>query len=181
MNTIKFANGKNIPIEMHKTRIVQKLRLPNIHERFDALQAAGNNLYLLDNRDVFLDMLTDSGVNAMSDNQLAAMMNADDAYAGSRTFFELKAKVQELFKMDYFLPAHQGRACENIIATALIKPGNVIPMNYHFTTTKAHIVKNGGTVVEVLIDEGTQTNSTFPFKGNVDLKKLKEVIERCIC
>ena len=178
MNTIKFANGKNIPIEMHKTRIVQKLRLPNIHERFDALQAAGNNLYLLDNRDVFLDMLTDSGVNAMSDNQLAAMMNADDAYAGSRTFFELKAKVQELFKMDYFLPAHQGRACENIIATALIKPGHVIPMNYHFTTTKAHIVKNGGTVVEVLIDEGTQTNSTFPFKGNVDLKKLKEVIER---
>ena len=150
MNKIQFYSGENIPLEMHKARVVQQLHLPPVEERLEALQEAGNNLYLLKNPDIYLDMLTDSGVNAMSDHQLAGMMDADDAYAGSRTFFELKGKLTELFGMEHLLPTHQGRACENIIAGSLVKPGDVCPMNYHFTTTKAHIVKKGGRVVEVV-------------------------------
>lgn len=89
-------------------------------------------------------MLTDSGVNAMSQDRQAAMLNADDAYAGSATYTRLENKVRELFGMDYFLPAHQGRACENIIAEVLVRPGTTVPMNYHFTTTKQHITHRGG-------------------------------------
>ena len=112
MKEIRLFNGETIPLERHKVRIVQKLELLPVEERLQRLKQAKNNLYLLHNRDIFLDMLTDSGVNAMSDNQLAAMLNADDSYAGSATFFELEAKVKELFGMEHFLPAHQGRACE---------------------------------------------------------------------
>jgi len=162
---------------MHKVRIVQKLNLPPIERRLEAITEAGNNTFLLQNRDIFLDMLTDSGVNAMSDQQLAAMMIADDSYAGSETFTKLENKVIELFGMPHFLPAHQGRACEHIIASTLVKPGNVVPMNFHFTTSKAHIVRCGGIVRELLIDEGLKPTSEFPFKGNVDLNKLRQVIE----
>jgi len=162
---------------MHKVRIVQKLNLPPIERRLEAITEAGNNTFLLQNRDIFLDMLTDSGVNAMSDQQLAAMMIADDSYAGSETFTKLENKVIELFGMPHFLPAHQGRACEHIIASTLVKPGNVVPMNFHFTTSKAHIVRCGGIVRELLIDEGLKPTSEFPFKGNVDMNKLRQVIE----
>lgn len=176
MNKIQFYNGKDIPLEMHKARVVQKISLIPVEERLKVLQEAGNNLYLLENPDIFLDMLTDSGVNAMSDNQLAEMIKADDAYAGSRTFFELKDKLSDIFCMDFFLPTHQGRACENIIAQTLVKEGDVCPMNYHFTTTRAHIVKNGGRVVEVVKKSSLITDSTDPFKGNFDLEELKRVI-----
>ncbi|WP_313134842.1 tryptophanase [Anaerocolumna sp.] len=177
MNNIQFYSGKNIPLEMHKARIVQKISLLPVEKRLKALQEAGNNLYMLQNSDIFLDMLTDSGVNAMSDNQLAGMMNADDAYAGSRTFYELKEKLAEIFGMDYFLPTHQGRACENIIAGSLVKEGDICPMNYHFTTTKAHIVKNGGRVVEVVKKSSIITDSKDPFKGDFDLEELERVIK----
>ncbi len=176
MNKIQFYSGENIPLEMHKARVVQQLHLPPVEERLEALQEAGNNLYLLKNPDIYLDMLTDSGVNAMSDHQLAGMMDADDAYAGSRTFFELKGKLTELFGMEHLLPTHQGRACENIIAGSLVKPGDVCPMNYHFTTTKAHIVKKGGRVVEVVKKGGLVTDSSDPFKGNFDLEELERII-----
>ncbi|MDP4176722.1 MAG: tryptophanase [Bacillota bacterium] len=177
MKKIKFFSGKEIPLEMHKVRIVQKLFLPPVEDRQKALNEAGNNLYLLKNNDIFLDMLTDSGVNAMSDNQLASMINADDAYAGSRTYFELEAKIQEILEMKFFLPAHQGRACENLIAKRFVKPGDVVPMNYHFTTTKAHIVINGGRVIELVSDDSLIPNSTDPFKGNFDLNKLRNSIK----
>lgn len=176
MSQIQFYSGKKVPLEMHKARMVQKISLIPVDQRLDALKTAGNNLYLLKNPDIFLDMLTDSGVNAMSDNQWAAMLNADDAYAGSRTYYELEEKLHELFGMDYFLPAHQGRACENIIARTFIKEGDVCPMNYHFTTTKAHIVKNGGRVVEVVKQSSLATESTDPFKGDLDLEELEKVI-----
>ncbi|MGE5397748.1 MAG: beta-eliminating lyase-related protein, partial [Chitinophagales bacterium] len=114
MSEIKFHLGEKIPLEMHKVRIVQKLNLVPIDRRLEAVTEAGNNTFLLKNRDVFLDMLTDSGVNAMSDQQLAAMMVADDSYAGSETFSRLESKTQEIFDKKYFLPAHQGRACENM-------------------------------------------------------------------
>ena len=178
MANIRFFTGQRLPLEMHKVRIVQKLNLPPVERRLEAITEAGNNTFLLQNRDIFLDMLTDSGVNAMSDQQLAAMMVADDSYAGSETFTKLENKVVELFGMPHFLPAHQGRACEHIVASTLVEPGNVVPMNFHFTTSKAHIVRCGGTVCELLVDEGLNPTSQFPFKGNVDLNKLRRVIEQ---
>ena len=126
MAQIKYFTGENFPLEMHKVRIVQKLTLPGIDRRLEAISEAGNNTFLLKNADIFLDMLTDSGVNAMSDNQLAAMMQADDSYAGSATFTRLADKLSEIFGKKHFLPAHQGRACENILATAYVKPGDVV-------------------------------------------------------
>ncbi|MGI6545596.1 MAG: tryptophanase [Fastidiosipilaceae bacterium] len=177
MADIQFYDGRKIPLEMHKVRIVQKLFLPTVDKRKEALEAAGNNLYLLKNQDIFIDMLTDSGVNAMSDNQLASMINVDGAYAGSRTYFELEKTVQDFFGMDYFLPAHQGRACENLLAEVFVKPGDIVPTNYHFTTTKAHVVRKGGTIVEVLPDYGYDPDCLEPFKGNLDIEALKASIE----
>lgn len=178
MSKIKFFSGEQIPLEMHKVCIVQKLELLPVEKRFKAITEAGNNTFLLNNRDVFMDMLTDSGVNAMSDRQQAAMLIADDSYAGSETFVRLDNKLKEIFGTEYFLPAHQGRACENIISQLFVEPGSIVPMNYHFTTTKSHIVLNGGTVEEIIIDEGIKVNITHPFKGNIDIKKLNSLIDK---
>lgn len=178
MAKVKFYGDEAIPLEMHKVRIVQKLNLPPIQRRLEAMTEAGNNTFLLRNADVYLDMLTDSGVNAMSDQQQAAMMIADDSYAGSATFTRLEDKLKELFGMPYFLPAHQGRACENLLSQVLVTQGSVVPMNYHFTTTKAHITLNGGIVEELVSDAGLEVVSSNPFKGNMDIAKLRQVIER---
>lgn len=176
MAKIKFFSGEEFPLEMHKVTIVQKLELPPIEKRLEFMKEAGNNTFLLNNRDVFMDMLTDSGVNAMSDRQQSAMLIADDSYAGSETFTRLKTKLEEVFGTKYFLPAHQGRACENIISQTFVTPGSIVPMNYHFTTTKAHIELNGGSIEEIIIDEGINVTSNYPFKGNMDIGKLKDII-----
>lgn len=178
MPKVSFFSGEKIPLEMHKVRIVQKLNLVSIDRRLAALDEAGNNTFLLKNRDIYLDMLTDSGVNAMSDRQLAAMMESDDSYAGSATFTKLEDKIKELFGKDYFLPVHQGRAAENIISRVFVTPGTIVPMNYHFTTTKAHIVLNGGSIEEIVIDEGLNVSSTHDFKGDMDIAKLAAIIEK---
>ena len=178
MAKVSFFSGKQIPLEMHKVRIVQKLNLPPVEQRLQAMTEAGNNTFLLQNDDVFMDMLTDSGVNAMSDRQQSAMMVADDSYAGSATYTRLADKLQDIFGMDYFLPAHQGRACENILAQTFVKPGTIVPMNYHFTTTKAHIVLNGGTVEEIIADKGLQVTSSEPFKGDMDIAKLQGLVQQ---
>jgi tryptophanase len=123
-------------------------------------------------------MLTDSGTNAMSDNQISSMLNADDAYAGSQSFYRMEKAVQEVFGKKYVLPVHQGRAAENIISQTFIKKGDAIPMNYHFTTTKAHMEINGGEVLEIYTGEALKIKSEVPFKGNVDIEKLKEVIKK---
>ena len=177
MATVKFYSGANIPLEMHKVRIVQKLNLPPVEARLKAMNEAGNNTFLLQNKDVFMDMLTDSGVNAMSDQQLASMMVADDSYAGSATYTKFESKMRELFGMHWILPTHQGRACENILGQVLVKPGTIVPMNYHFTTTKAHIVINGGAVEEIVTDAGLQVTSDLPFKGNMDIAKLESLAQ----
>lgn len=166
------------PLEMHKAKIVQRTRLLSVEEREKAIRKAGNNTFLLKNEDVFLDMLTDSGVNASSDDQLAATMRADDAYAGSKTYYRLEEKVTSLMGLPYFLPAHQGRACEHIISKTLVKEGKRVPMNYHFTTTASHIIALGGVVDELIIDEGLNINSNHPFKGNMDLNKLEVYLEK---
>ena len=178
MSTVKFLSGENVPLEMHKVRMVQKVNLLPPEERLRSMQEAGFNTFLLKNRDVFLDMLTDSGVNAMSENQYAAMMQADDSYAGSETFYRLEAVLQDIFMMKHFLPAHQGRACEHIISQTLVKPGSTVLMNYHFTTSRAHITILGGCVEEIISDDGVKTSSDLPFKGDIDIAKLHEAINR---
>ena len=177
MSNIKFFKEENLALEMHKVRIVQKLNLLPIDQRLQSIKEAGNNTFLLRNKDVYLDMLTDSGTNAMSDRQLGAMMIADDSYAGSETYYRLEKNVQKFFGKQYFLPAHQGRACEHILAKTLVKPGHVVPMNYHFTTTKTHINMQGGRVEELYKDEAVKITSSDPFKGDMDLDKLNNIIE----
>jgi tryptophanase len=176
MANIKFYKHEQIPLEMHKVKIVQELKLLPADERLKKMTEAGFNTFQLHNGDIFLDMLTDSGVNAMSDNMQAAMMRADDAYAGSETFYRMRDKLTEIFGIRNCLPAHQGRACENILATRFVKPGNCVIMNYHFTTAKAHITRLGGHVEELVKDEGLVSKSDLPFKGDIDLEKL----EKCI-
>lgn len=177
MNEIKFRNGENIPLELHKVRVVQKLHLVPIERRLEALQEGGFNTFRLTTKDVFLDMLTDSGTNAMSDNQMAAMMQADDAYAGSQSFFRLQKAVEEVLGKKYYLPVHQGRAAENILSNAYVRKGNLVPMNYHFTTAMAHITQYGGKIAELLYDEAYVINSDHPFKGNMNIEKLEEIIK----
>jgi len=174
---VKFYSGKNIPVELHKVRIVQKLHLKPINERLEAINKGGHNTFLLNTKDIFLDMLTDSGTNAMSDNQVSSMLQADDAYAGSQSFYRMEAALQEVFGKKYVLPVHQGRAAENIISQVFIKPGDVIPMNYHFTTTKAHMELNGGKIFEIYTDEALKIKSDHPFKGNIDIQKFKGLIK----
>ena len=176
-NTIKITTGEYLPIEMYKVRTVQKLTLLPVDERLRAIEEAGFNTFGLQNRDVFLDMLTDSGTNAMSDRQVASMMVADDAYAGSESFARLKEVIEEVFNKKYFLPAHQGRAAEHIISQAFIRQGGVVPMNFHFTTTKAHVELAGGTVSELFTDEALRIRSDAPFKGNLDIGKLQDLIQ----
>jgi tryptophanase len=176
MQEIKFYSGENLPLELHKTRIVQKLHLVPIERRLEALYEGGFNTFQLSTKDVFLDMLTDSGTNAMSDNQLAAMMQADDAYAGSQSFIRLEKAVRDVLGKELLLPVHQGRAAENIIAIAYVRKGSLVPMNYHFTTAMAHITDKGGQIAELLYDEAYVINSDHPFKGNMNIEKLEEVI-----
>lgn len=171
-----YKQDQQVPLEMHKVRIVQKLYLPPIEERIRKMAEAGNNTFLLQNKDVYMDMLTDSGVNAMSDLQQSAMFRADDAYAGSETCNRLKEALLDVFGTPYLLPTHQGRACENILSEAFVKPGMICPMNYHFTTAKAHITRMGGEVIELVIPEGLEPVNDVPFKGNFDIPKLKQLI-----
>ena len=178
MSKVKFYREEQIPLEMHKVRVVQKLTLLPVEERLKRIQEAGNNTFLLQNKDVYMDMLTDSGVNAMSDNQVASMGMADDSYAGSETFNRVKSAIFEVFGTEHVLPAHQGRAAENILAEAYVKPGMVAIMNFHFTTTKAHITRLGGEVVEVIGKKGLVPDSDEPFKGDLDLEELKRTIEK---
>lgn len=175
-NAIKFIYGENIPVELHKVRMVQKLFLKPIDERLAAIEEGGYNTFALNTKDIFLDMLTDSGTNAMSDNQISSMLRADDAYAGSQSFYRMEEALREVFGKHYVLPVHQGRAAENIISQAFIRPGDVIPMNYHFTTTKEHMEINGAKILEIYADHALEIKSSHPFKGNIDIDKLNAVI-----
>ncbi|MFB6318386.1 tryptophanase [Saccharicrinis sp. FJH54] len=178
MANIKFYLGEEIPLEMHKVRMVQRLDLVPIDRRLKAIEEAGNNTFLLYNKDIYLDMLTDSGVNAMSDKQTASMLIVDDSYAGSATYTRLKDKLNEIFGKKYFLPVHQGRACENLLSLAFVRKDTYVPMNYHFTTTKAHIMVNGGKVLELHMPEALNPVSSEPFKGNLNLDDLQKLIDK---
>lgn len=158
--------------------MVQRISLVPVEERLRAIAEAGYNTFLLKTKDIFLDMLTDSGVNAMSDNQFAGFMNADDAYAGSMTFYDFAKAVEDVLGYKHVMNVHQGRAAEHLLAKVFAKPGDAIPTNYHFTTTKAHIELIGASCLEIYYDEALKTESSNPFKGNMDPEKLRKVIEK---
>jgi len=175
---VKFYGGQNIPLELHKVRVVQKLNLVPIERRLEASKEAGFNKFQLMTHDIFLDMLTDSGTNAMSDNQIASMSIADDAYAGSQSFVRMQTAIKDVLGKNLVLPAHQGRACENIISEVFVKKGDTVITNYHFTTTLAHILMRGGHIEELVGDEAQVIKSTQPFKGNMDIDKMIRCIEK---
>jgi tryptophanase len=175
---LKLSSGMEVPMEMHKVRMVQKIALPPAERRLAAIEEAGYNTFQLRTQDVFLDMLTDSGTNAMSDNQFAAMMRTDDAYAGSATFYEFAEAVKDVLGYRHVMNVHQGRAAEHLLTKVFAKPGDVIPTNYHFTTTKAHIELTGAVCLELFTSEALKTQSTAPFKGNMDPQRLRDTIRQ---
>ena len=170
--------GRRSWAEPWKIKMVEPIRLLDRAGRERAIAEAGYNTFLLRSEDVYIDLLTDSGTNAMSDRQWAGMMLGDEAYAGSRNFYHLEAAVQKYYGYKYLVPTHQGRGAEHLISKALIKPGDVIPGNMYFTTTRLHQELAGGTFVDVIIDEAHDPLNLHPFKGNVDLGKLEDLIKR---
>lgn len=164
--------------EPYKIKMVEPVKMTDRNERKNALEEAGYNTFLLRSEDVYIDLLTDSGTSAMSDRQWAAMMMGDEAYAGSRNFYSLEKTIQEYYGYQYVVPTHQGRAAEHILSQILIKEGDIIPGNMYFTTTKLHQELAGGTFVDIIIDEAHDPDNEHPFKGNVDLNKLEDLIKK---
>jgi tyrosine phenol-lyase len=163
--------------EPYKIKMVELLKMTSREERQKALEYSGYNTFLLKSRDVYIDLLTDSGTSAMSDKQWAGMMLGDEAYAGSENFYHLEKTIQKYYGYKYVVPTHQGRGAENIISKIMIKPGDVIPGNMYFTTTRLHQELAGGTFVDIIIDEAHDSLSEHPFKGNVNLEKLESLIK----
>ncbi len=176
MSKIKLFAGGEIPIEMHRVSTVHNIRLIPVEDRLAALDEAGNCSYNLKSEDVFIDMVTDSGFNAMSDEQAGAFHLADYAYAGSTTYYKMADKVKEILGKDYFLPVHQGRACEQMLARSFVKPGDLIPTNFHFCTFQTQVRLQGGDLVEFLQDKGLTTGGEDGFKGDYDLEKLEKFL-----
>jgi tyrosine phenol-lyase len=163
--------------EPWRIKVVEPLRMTTRAEREAAIERAGYNTFLLDSEDVYIDLLTDSGTSAMSDRQWAGLMLGDEAYAGSRNFASLQSMVREYYGFPHVIPTHQGRGAENILSKILISPGDHIPGNMYFTTTRAHQELAGGIFHDVIIDEAHDPASEHPFKGNVDLGKLEALVD----
>jgi tyrosine phenol-lyase len=166
------------PIEPFRIKVVEPVKLLGRSERERMIRGAGFNVFKLPAESIFIDLLTDSGTSAMSDYQWAGMMTGDESYAGCRNFYHLKEKVKTIFDFDFLLPTHQGRAAENILFHTLAKKGDVIPSNIHFDTTRANIEYLGAVALDCVIDEGLNPELEYPFKGNMDPKKLVKVIEK---
>lgn len=164
--------------EPYKIKMVELLKMTSPQQRKKALREAGYNTFLLRSEDVYIDLLTDSGTSAMSDQQWAGMMLGDEAYAGSRNFYHLEDTVKEIYGYKYLVPTHQGRGAENIISRILIRKGDIVPGNMYFTTTRLHQELAGGKFEDIIIDEAHDPENEFPFKGNVDLGKLEKLISR---
>jgi len=170
--------GRRSWAEPWKIKMVEPIRMTSPQERYSALEEAGYNTFLLRSEDVYIDLLTDSGTGAMSDRQWAGIMLGDEAYAGSRNFFHLEEAVRKYYGYRFLVPTHQGRGAEHLLSQAVIKPGQYVPGNMYFTTTRLHQELAGGTFVDVIIDEAHDPANLHPFKGNVDLDKLETLIKR---
>ncbi len=164
--------------EPFKIKMVEPIKMTSKEDREKAAKEAGYNTFLLKSEDVYIDLLTDSGTNAMSDYQWAGMMLGDEAYAGSRNFYYLWDNIKKYYGMPYLVPTHQGRGAEHLVSKAMIKPGDYIPGNMYFTTTRLHQELAGGTFVDVIIDEAHDSQNLHPFKGNIDLQKLEDLFKK---
>ncbi len=164
--------------EPYKIKAVEPIKMTTRTQREQYIAEAGYNTFLLRSEDVYIDLLTDSGTSAMSDHQWAGMMWGDEAYAGSRSWYHLESAVKEVYGFKHVVPTHQGRGAENLLSTILVRPGHYVPGNMYFTTTRAHQERNGGVFVDVIIDEAHDPVSLHPFKGNVALDKLGDLVER---
>jgi tyrosine phenol-lyase len=164
--------------EPYKIKMVEHLRMTTPAERAVAIREAGNNTFLLRSKDVYIDLLTDSGTSAMSDRQWAAMMLGDEAYAGSQNYYNLEEMVQEYYGYKHLIPTHQGRGAEHLLSQITIKDGDFVPGNMYFTTTRLHQELAGGQFVDVICEDAHDPTSEYPFKGNVDLEKLQALIDR---
>lgn len=183
MRNFKFQTmgqqfGRRSWAEPWKIKMVEPIRIAPPEERRRALKQAGYNTFLLRSKDVYIDLLTDSGTGAMSDRQWAGIMMGDEAYAGSRNFYDLEEAVRTYYGYKHVIPTHQGRGAEHLISRATIKKGDSIPGNMYFTTTRLHQELAGGTFVDVIINEAHDPISQHPFKGNVDLDKLQILINK---
>ena len=170
--------GRRSWAEPWKIKMVEPLHVTARAERQVALEQAGYNTFLLRSQDVYIDLLTDSGTSAMSDRQWAGMMMGDEAYAGSRNFYNLESAIQTYYGYRYVVPTHQGRGAEHLLSRATIKPGQWVAGNMYFTTTRLHQELAGATFVDVIIDEAHDSTNLHPFKGNIDLDKLQALIDR---
>ncbi len=166
------------PVEPFKIKMIEHVGMPDEKRRKEAIQEAGYNTFLLKSEDVFIDLLTDSGTSAMSDNQWAGLMLGDEAYAGARNFYHLEKSVQDVLGFKYVVPTHQGRAAEHLMYSYLVQPEQLVPRNMYFTTSKVHVELPGGKMVDIIIDEAHDPENEHPFKGNVDLKKLQAFIDQ---
>jgi tyrosine phenol-lyase len=164
--------------EPFKIKVVEPIKMTSRAYRETCIREAGYNTFLLKSEDVYIDLLTDSGTNAMSDWQWAGMMMGDEAYAGSKNFYYMLETIQQIYGYQYVVPTHQGRGAEHIMSQCLIKPGDVIPGNMYFTTTRQHQELAGGKFVDVIVDEAHDAQNPHPFKGNIDLAKLKYWIDK---
>lgn len=163
--------------ESWKIKMVEPIHKSTREEREEWLKAAHYNVFQLKAEEVYIDLLTDSGTGAMSDRQWASMMLGDESYAGATSFYKLEETVRRIFGLHYVIPTHQGRAAENVLFSYLVKPGNVIPGNAHFDTTKGHIEARKAFAIDVTTDEAKDTQLEVPFKGNVSLEKLEKVLK----
>lgn len=164
--------------ESYKIKMVESIRKSTREERERWIKEAKYNLFNLKSDYVFIDLLTDSGTGAMSDKQWAAMMEGDESYAGARSYFKLKDSIKEVTGFDYYLPTHQGRAAENVLFSAIIKEGDILPGNSHFDTTKGHIEFRKAHAIDCTVDAAKDTDAILPFKGNIDLNKLEDVLKK---
>ncbi|MFC2143381.1 tyrosine phenol-lyase [Candidatus Aenigmatarchaeota archaeon] len=169
------------PKEPFKIKVVEPIKIPDQKRRSEAIREAGFNTFLLKSDDVYIDFLTDSGTGAMSDNQWAGMMIGDESYAGSKNFYSLQKAIQNVLGYKHVVPTHQGRGAEHMMARVLIKKGEkdqVVPRNMYFTTSRLHVELREARMLDVIIDEAHETENEHPFKGNMDLKKLQEIIDK---